>query len=123
MKKSFGYVNTFVVPVPRKNLAKYKKMMKLFAKAWVKHGALEYCECVGDKLEEGDVTSFPKSVKLKKGEVVIFAWATFKTKAQRDRAMAKVMSDPLLAPYMDPDKMPFDGMRMFWGGFKPIVKA
>jgi uncharacterized protein YbaA (DUF1428 family) len=123
MKKMIGYVNVFVVPVPRTNLAKYKKMMKLFAKAWVKYGAYDYYECVGDRLDRGEVTSFPKSVKLKKGEVVVFGWATFKNKAQRDRAMGKLMSDPQLAPYMDPNQMIFDGMRMYWGGFKPILKA
>src|SRR5262249_12254860 len=105
MKKTFGYVNAFVVPVPRKNLAKYKKMMKLFAKSWVKHGATNYFECVGDKLAGGQTTSFPRSVKLKKGEVVVFGWATFKNKAQSDRAMDKVMSDPAVAPLMSPDQM------------------
>lgn len=123
MKNAFGYLNVFLVPVPKKSLGKYTKIAKMFAKSWIDHGAIEYCECVGDGLEAGQVTSFPKSVKLKKGEVVVVGWVRFKNKAHCDRVMKKVMSDPRLTPYMNPDAMLFDGMRMFWGGFKPIVKA
>jgi uncharacterized protein YbaA (DUF1428 family) len=104
-------------------MTKYKKMMKVFAKAWIDHGALSYLEAVGDKLDKGSVTSYPKSLKLKKGEVVVLGYATFRNKSQFDRAMKKVMMDRRLAEYMDPDKMMFDGMRMYWGGFKPIVRA
>lgn len=122
MQTKFGYVDGFILPVPRKNLEKYKKMAKLGAKVWKDHGALDYVECVADDVKPGKVTSFPQSVKLKKGEVVIFAWATYKSRAHRDRVMKKVMADERLAG-MTPELMPFDGMRMFWGGFKPIVKA
>jgi uncharacterized protein YbaA (DUF1428 family) len=120
MKKSFGYVDGFVLPVPLKKLPVYKKWAKLAAKIWIEHGAIDYVECVADDVATGEVTSFPQSVKLKKGEVVVFAWATYKSKADRNRVMKKVMADPRLDG-MNEDTMPFDGMRMFWGGFKPIM--
>ncbi len=121
MKKKFGYVDGFILPIPRKNLAAYKKMAKLAGKVWLDHGAIDYVECMGDDVPAGKVTSFAKSVKLKKGEVVFFSWATYKSRAHRNQVMKKVMADPRLAG-MGIDTMPFDGMRMFWGGFKPVVK-
>lgn len=123
MKKSFGYVDGFVLPIPKKNLVVYKKWAKLAAKVWMEYGAIDYVECMGDDVSPGKVTSFPQSVKLKKGELVFFSWITYKSKADRNRIMGKVMSDPRLSGMMDEKNMPFDGMRMFWGGFKPFVKA
>ncbi|MEW6055088.1 MAG: DUF1428 domain-containing protein [Bdellovibrionota bacterium] len=122
MAKSYNYVDGFVLPIPRKNIAAYKKMATLAAKVWLDHGAIDYVECIADDVKSGKVTSFPQSVKLKKGEVVFFSWITYKSRAHRDKVLKKVMSDPRLADQMDPDAMPFDGMRMFWGGFKPVVK-
>ena len=122
MKKKFSYVDGFILPVPRKNLVAYKKMAKFMAKIWIGHGAIDYVECMGDDVQKGKVTSFPQSVKLKKGEVVFFSWVTYKSRAHRDQVMKKVMSDPRLAETMNGQKMPFDGMRMFWGGFKPVLK-
>ena len=122
MGKSYNYVDGFILPIPRKNLAIYKKWAKVAGKIWRDHGAIDYVECIADDVKPGKITSFPKSVKLKKGEVVFFSWATYKSKSHRDRVMKKVMSDPRMLPYMNPDDMPFDGMRMFWGGFKPVVK-
>ncbi|MEQ1518743.1 MAG: DUF1428 domain-containing protein [Usitatibacteraceae bacterium] len=116
------YVDGFVVPVPKAKLAAYKRMAQLGAKVWMEHGALEYVECVADDVKPGKVTSFPQSVKLKADEVVVFSYIVYKTRAQRDRIMAKVMKDPRLASFMDPKNMPFDGKRMFWGGFKTIVE-
>ena len=118
-----SYVDGFVLPVPTKNLAAYKRMAKLGAKIWMEHGALEYRECVADDVQPGKLTSFPQSVKLKKGETVIFAWIVYKSRASRDRINAKVMKDPRLAAFMDPKSLPFDGKRMFFGGFKTLVKA
>lgn len=115
------YVDGFLVPVPRKNMKKYKVMAKTSAKAWKKHGALEYVECMGDDVPHGKITSFPKSVKLKKGEVVMFSYAVYKSKSHRDAVMKKVMNDPVIQKMFD--NMPFDGMRMIWGGFKTIVSA
>ncbi|MBI3544703.1 MAG: DUF1428 domain-containing protein [Deltaproteobacteria bacterium] len=116
------YVDGFVVPVPRKKINEYKKMAKVCGKVWRDHGALDYVECLADDVKKGKVTSFPQSVKLKAGEVVFFSWITYKSRSDRDRVMKKVMSDPRLAKMMN-GEMPFDGMRMFWGGFKPVVKV
>jgi uncharacterized protein YbaA (DUF1428 family) len=116
-----SYVDGFVVPVPKKNLAKYKKMATLAAKVWKEHGALEYVECVEDDVKPGKVTSFPQSVKAKKGEIVVFAYVIYKSRKHRDAVNKKVMADKRMQ--MDPKKFPFDGARMFWGGFKPLVSA
>jgi uncharacterized protein YbaA (DUF1428 family) len=120
-KKTFHYVDGFVVPVPRRKLPAYRKMAKLASKVWREHGAIDYVECVADDVKKGKITSFPKSVKLKAGEVVFFSWITYKSRADRDRVMKKVMNDSRFASMMD--EMPFDGMRMFWGGFKPFVSG
>lgn len=120
--KKYGYVDGFVLPVPRRQIAKYKKLAKLAGKVWREHGAIDYVECVAEDVKSGKVTSFPQSVKLKKGEVVIFSWATYKSRAHRDRVLKKVMADKRLQNTMNPETLPFDGMRMFWGGFKPIIK-
>ena len=117
------YVDGYVVPVPRKKLDAYRRMSQAAGKVWRDHGALEYIECVADDVKAGKHTSFPQSVKLKKGETVIFAYIVYKSRAQRDRVNAKVMKDPRLASMMDPKKMPFDAKRMFWGGFKTLVDA
>lgn len=114
------YVDGFVVPVPKKNLDAYRKMSQKAGKIWKEYGALEYRECVGDDVPVGKVTSFTRSVKLKAGEVVVFSWIIYKSRAQRDRVNAKVMKDPRLAS-MDPKTMPFDAKRMIFGGFKVFV--
>lgn len=113
------YVDGFVIPVPTKNLAAYRKMAALGAKVWMEHGAVSYVECVADDVKPGKVTSFPQAVKLKDGETVVFSWITFKSRKDRDRVNAKVMKDPRMK--MPPNGMPFDGMRMFYGGFKTMV--
>ena len=117
------YFDGFVVPVPKKKLDAYRRMAKTASKVWRNHGALEYVECIADDVKPGKVTSFPQSVKLKPGETVVFAYVVYKSRAQRDRVMAKVMKDPRLANMMDPKKMPFDAKRMFWGGFKGLIEA
>jgi len=117
------YFDGFVVPVPKKKLDAYRRMAKTASKVWREHGALEYVECIADDVKPGKVTSFPQSVKLKPGETVVFAYVVYKSRAQRDRVMAKVMKDPRLADMMDPKKMPFDAKRMFWGGFKGLIEA
>ena len=116
------YVDGFVVPVPKANLAAYRAMARKAGKIWLEHGAQDYVECVEDDVKPGKHTSFPQAVKLKAGEVVVFSWIVYASRAQRDRINAKVMKDPRLASMMDPKSMPFDGKRMFWGGFKPIVR-
>lgn len=116
------YVDGFVVPVPLARMADYKRLAKRAGQIWMEHGALQYTECVADDVKPGKWTSFPQSVKLKDGEVVVFSWIVYKNRRERDRINKKVMSDPRLADMMDPKKMPFDGKRMFWGGFKGIVE-
>lgn len=115
------YVDGFVVPVPKKNVAAYRRMAQKAGRVWREHGALEYIECIADDVKSGKHTSFPQSVKLKPGETVVFSYIVYKSRMQRDRVNAKVMKDPRLAKMMDPKAMPFDGKRMFWGGFKTIV--
>ena len=116
------YVDGFIVPVPKKNLAAYRAMARTASKVWREHGALDYRECVAEDVKPGKWTSFPQSVKLKAGETVVFAWITYKSRKHRDRVNAKVMKDPRLAKMMDMKSMPFDGKRMIYGGFKPFVE-
>ena len=98
-------------------------MAQQAGKVWRDHGALEFTECVADDVKPGKLTSFPQSVKLKAGEIVVFSWIVFKSRAHRDRVNAKVMKDPRLANMMDPKALPFDGKRMIWGGFKVLVEG
>ena len=116
-----GYVDGFVVPVPKKNVAKYRAIARKAGKIWREHGALDYKECVADDVKPGQLTSFPQSVDLKANETVFFSYIVFKSRAHRDRVNAKVMKDPRLASSMDPSAMPFDGKRMIYGGFKISV--
>jgi uncharacterized protein YbaA (DUF1428 family) len=118
-----GYVDGFVVPVPKRNLEAYRRMARTAGKVWREHGALQYIEGVADDVKAGKHTSFPQSVKLKPGETVMFSYIVYKSRAQRDRVNAKVMKDPRLRNMMDPKALPFDGKRMFWGGFKVLVEA
>ena len=115
------YVDGFVLPVPRRNLDAYRRMARKAGKIWMEHGALEYRECVAEDVKRGKLTSFPQSVDLKRGEVVVFAWIVYKSRAQRDRVNAKVMKDPRLADTMDPETAPFDAKRMIYGGFEAVV--
>jgi len=115
------YVDGYVLPVPKKNVTAYRRMAQKAGEVWRDHGALEYIECVADDVKPGKHTSFPQSVKLKPGETVVFAYIVYKSRAHRARVNAKVMKDPRLANMMDPKAMPFDGKRMFWGGFKVLV--
>ncbi|QWG18302.1 DUF1428 domain-containing protein [Bradyrhizobium sediminis] len=117
------YVDGFIVAVPRKNLAAYRKMSTKCGKVWREHGALDYREWVAEDVKVGKLTSFPRAVKLKPNETVIFSWITYKSRAQRDKVNAKVMADPRLKNMMDPKSLPFDGKRMIYGGFASLVKV
>jgi uncharacterized protein YbaA (DUF1428 family) len=116
-----SYVDGFVVPVPKKNIKKYLTIAKKAGRVWKDHGALDYCEAIADDVKPGKWTSFPQSVKLKKNETVVFSYIVYKSRSHRDSVMKKVMTDPRLAKMMDPKKMPFDGKRMIWGGFKTAI--
>ncbi len=118
-----SYVDGFVVPVPKKKLAAYRSMARKAGKVWREHGALEFRECVADDVKYGKRTSFPRSVKIRPGETVMFSYIVFKSRKQRDRINAKVMKDPRLADMMDLKSLPFDAKRMIWGGFRILVDA
>ena len=115
------YVDGFVVPVPKDKLADYRRMARKFGALWIQHGALEVHECAADDVKPGKRTSFPQAVKLKPDELVVFSWIVFKSRRHRDAVNKKVMTDPMMAGMAAKD-MPFDGKRMFWGGFKEIVR-
>ena len=119
------YVDGFLLPVPTKNLAAYRRLATQCSKIWRAHGALEYRECVGDDLGCPNMVPFPKTVGAKKGETVVFAWVVFKSRAHRDRANAAIMKDPRMVKIMQamPKKPPFDCRRMRYGGFKVLVEA
>jgi uncharacterized protein YbaA (DUF1428 family) len=116
-----AYVDGFIIPVPKKKRDAYKAMARKAGKVWREHGALDYKECIADDVKKGKWTSFPRAVKLKPGEVVWFSYIVYKSRADRDRVMKKVMADKRLKSMMDPKKMPFDGRRFIWGGFKVVV--
>ena len=115
------YVDGYVIPVPKKQLSAYFRMARQASKIWRGHGALNYKECVGDDLAVKLGVGFPKGIKSKAGETVVFAWIEFKSRAHRDRVNAKVMADPDVAALCAPEHMPFDSARMLWGGFKVVV--
>jgi uncharacterized protein YbaA (DUF1428 family) len=115
------YADGFVIPVPKRKVDAYRRGARKAGKIWKEHGALEVRECVADDVPMGKVTSFPRSVKRKPSETVVFSWIVFKSRAHRDRVNAKVMKDPRLADMMDADAMPFDAKRMIYGGFKVVV--
>ena len=116
-----AYVDGFLLAVPKRNLRIYRNIARKAGKVWREHGALDYKECVADDVKPGKVTSFPQSVKLKKNESVWFSWIVYRSKADRDRILKKVMADKRLAKMMDPKAMPFDMKRMIYGGFKVMV--
>ena len=103
-----AYVDGFIVAVPKKNIAAYRKMSTKAGKIWREYGAIDYREWVADDVKVGKLTSFPRSVKQKAGETVVFAWITYKSRAQRDKINAKVMADPRLKSMGDLKSMPFD---------------
>ncbi len=117
-----AYIDGFVIPVPQAQLPAYRAMARKAGKVWKEHGALDYHECIADDVSPGKVTSFPRSVKLKPGEVVVFSYIVYKSRRERDRINKAVFQDKRLQAMMDPKKMPFDGKRMFWGGFKTLVQ-
>jgi uncharacterized protein YbaA (DUF1428 family) len=115
------YVDGFVTPVPKDRLADYRRMARKFGALWIKYGALEVHECAADDVKPGKRTSFPQAVKLKPDELVVFSWIVFRSRRHRDAVNKKVMADPMVSG-VDMKDMPFDGKRMFWGGFKEIVR-
>ena len=117
------YVDGFVLPLPKKNLAAYKRLAHKASKIWREHGAVEYRECVGDDLAVKMGTPFPKAIKTKPGETILFAYIVYKSRAHRDKVNARVMKDPRMIGACDLKDLPFDPARMLYGGFKTMVQA
>ena len=115
-----SYVDGFVVPVPKSKLEEYKKMAMLGRDVWKEYGALEYREWIADDVPFGELTSFPRAVQLKDDEVVVFSWIVYRSREHRDEVNAKVMADPRMKA--SPETYPFDGKRMIFGGFAPLVE-
>jgi uncharacterized protein YbaA (DUF1428 family) len=115
------YVDGFVIPIPQKNIKSYRALARKAGKVWMEHGALNYCECVGDDLAPAGIMPIAKHLKLKRGETVVFSWISYKSRTHRDRVNAKVMKDARLAA-MCPNPMPFDIKRMIYAGFKTLVE-
>jgi uncharacterized protein YbaA (DUF1428 family) len=120
-KESAQYVDGFVIPVPKRKIAAYRRMAQVGCKVWMKHGALAYRECVGEDLKVKCGPGFPRGIKVKPGETVVFAYILYKSRAHRDKVNAAVMKDPELNASMDLNKMPFDWKRMLFGGFETLV--
>jgi len=118
-----NYVDGFVLPIPKKNISAYARIAKTSSKIFREHGALEYRECIGDHLNVPFGLPFPKGIKTKPGETVVFSYVVYKSRAHRDKVNAKIMKDPRIAAMCDPQNMPFDCARMLYGGFKTIVEA
>jgi len=115
------YVDGYVLPIPKKNLPAYRRMAAKGCRLWREHGALEYRECVGEDLKPPFGVPFPRMMKVKPGETIVFSYIVFRSRAHRDRVIARVMKDPRLAGMADPKKMPFDAKRMVYGGFEVLV--
>jgi len=116
------YIDGFIVPVPKRSLKAYRALARKCSKIWLEHGALEVRECVADDVPYGKRTSFPRSVKMKRNETVVFSWIIYKSRSHRDSVMKKVMADPRMAQMMK-GTPPFDAKRMIFGGFKVILEA
>ena len=117
------YVDGFIVPVPKKNIKAYKRLASIMRKITLELGATDFKECLADDVKVGKWTSFPRSVKLKKGETVMFSWISYKSRKHRDSINAKLMKHPAIEKMMKMKDMPFDGKRMIFGGFKVVVGA
>jgi uncharacterized protein YbaA (DUF1428 family) len=115
------YVDGFVIPVPKRKLKAYFLLAKKASKIWREYGALDYKECVGDDLKADFALPFPRGIRTKSGETVVFSYIVYKSRAHRDKVNAKIMQDPRIAGMCDPQDMPFDCKRMLYGGFKVMV--
>lgn len=121
-----NYIDGFVLPIPKKHLEEYKNVAEKVAEIWKEHGAIDYCEFVGDDLRLEGTRSFLDAVPADEDEVIVFGWVTFESREARDKANASVPNDPrmtdLIAPLIDPSKIIFDAGRMVYGGFQSLVK-
>ena len=120
-RKPALYIDGFVIPVPKNKIAEYRRMAQLGRKVWTRHGALDYRECVGEDLKVKCGPGFPRGIKVRRGETVVFSYIVYKSRTHRDKVNAAVMKDPELCAGLDPNKMPFDWKRMLFGGFETLV--
>ena len=116
-----AYVDGFVLPVPKKNLAAYRSLSRRAGKIWRELGALEYRECAGDDLGAKRNAGFPGALRIRRDETVVFAWIVYRSRQHRDQVNAKVMKDPRIARMAKQQAMPFDVTKMLYGGFEVIV--
>ena len=114
------YVDGFVLPVPKKKVDAYRRLARKAGKIWKEYGALECTECIADDVQPGKLTSFPQSVDMKEDETVVFSWIVYESRAHRNAVNDKVMQDPRMKT--DPSEWPFDGKRMIYGGFAPLLE-
>jgi uncharacterized protein YbaA (DUF1428 family) len=114
------YVDGFVIPIPKKNVTAYRRIAARAGRIWREHGAVEYLECVGEDLKAPHCKPFPRAIRVKAGETVLFSYIVYKSRAHRDKVNAKVMADPRMHEFMN-QAMPFDPRRMLYGGFAAIV--
>lgn len=117
-----AYVDGFILAVPEANLDAYRRIARKAGKIWIEHGALSYVECKAEDTPHGKLTSFPRAVKLASGEIVVFAWITYRNRRHRDAVVKKVMEDPRMAKMVEGQAMPFDGRRMIFGGFTTMIE-
>ena len=115
------YVDGFVIPIPKKKVEEYRRIARKAGRIWLEYGALEYRECIGEDLDNPMGDSFPRRMRVKRGETVAFSWIVYRSRTHRDRVNRRVMKDPRLAAMMDPDDQPFELKRMVYGGFETIV--
>ncbi len=113
------YIDGFLIPIKTKNVPAYRALARKAGKIWREHGALDYVECVFDDPPKG-MLDFPRAIKVRRGETVIFSWIKYSSKAHRDRVNAKVLADPRIAK-MCGTSMPFDVKRMAYSGFQILV--
>lgn len=116
-----AYIDAFIIPVRKTKVDDYKKIARKMGKVWIEHGALEYHETVADDVPYGKVTSFPRGVGRKNNETIVLGWALYKSRAHRDKVMAKVMSDPRMTSGFGDAESVIDASRMVFGGFAEIV--
>ena len=115
-----SYIDSFVVPVAKQQLDKYRQFARLAASIWREYGALDYREWIADDVKPGKLTSFPQSVQLREDELVVVSWIVYKSRAHRDEVNEKVMKDSRMQT--SPADWPFDGKRMIFGGFAPLLE-
>jgi len=117
-----SYVDGYLLKVPADRLEDYRKMAEKGSETWMKHGALDYKECVSDDINPNFGRPFTQIMEAESTDVIIFAYVVFKSREHRDEVNAKVMSDPAMTECGDPNNMPFDCTQMVYGGFKTIVE-